>query len=107
MEASIPTHFVPGSPDVVNLTDVMYSNPSSFHLIFGAHGVGKSVAVELAAAEASKTRVVKYLDAPPTDMDLFKLFYEPPLWLQCFGQLRSCVCVIIIFALCTIALIAD
>jgi hypothetical protein len=76
---------------MINLTDVMFSSSFSYHVIVGAHGVGKTVAVKLAAAEASKSRTVKYLDAPPTDLEFFKLFHEPPLWLQFFGALRSCV----------------
>jgi hypothetical protein len=92
LKASKPNPFITGSPDSLNLTDVMFSSPVTYHVIVGAHGVGKSVAVELAAAEASKSRTVKFLEAPPTDLEFFKLFYEPPLWLQFFGALRSCVC---------------
>jgi hypothetical protein len=96
----MPTLLIPGSSDLLNLTEIMISKSElfTFHVIVGAVGVGKSVALELAAAEASKTRAVKYLAAPPTDLELFKLFYDPPWWLplQLFRDMRPCVCLVAI-----------
>jgi hypothetical protein len=73
------------------MTDVMFSDPFLYHVIVGAHGVGKSVAARMAAAEASKSRAVKYLIVPPKDLEFFKLFYEPPQWLLYFAELLPCV----------------
>ena len=85
--------FVSGSLDSLNLTEIMLSEPSLFHVIVGAHGVGKSVAVRMAAAELSKSRTVKYLFAPPADLELYKLFYVLPEWLLIFRKFLSCVIV--------------
>jgi hypothetical protein len=85
--------FVSGSPDSLNLTDIMLSEPFLFHVIVGAHGVGKSVAVRMAATELSKSRTVKYLFAPPADLDLYKLFYALPEWLLFSRKFLSCVSV--------------
>lgn len=88
LKARKPARFVSGFPDSLNLTEVMFSDPFFFHIIVGPHGVGN---VRVAAAEASKSRAVKYLIEPPKDLEFFKLFYEPPQWLLYFAELLPCV----------------
>lgn len=73
-------------PISLNVTDILLSPAKPFHIILGAHGIGKSTAVQRSAAEVSKFRPVRYLEFPPAKghNNLLLQFFDVPMWLDFF-----------------------